>query len=143
MALRLILSAVLALLLPSPSYAQSTGAESVFRTQLVDLHSQAIGLLERVEKAVPRGAQATQTKEEILALVRLVHRLEEEAAWTNVQRMQSGEPQSKTLLMVQQAAKAVDGMLAALDNYVTSADRSFLGFARDNDALVWSVRKVM
>jgi hypothetical protein len=129
-------------LLPS-TFAQTGGAEAVFRNQLVDLHSKAVATLDRIEKAGPRGVPRQPTRDEIFALVRLLHRLEEEAATTNLQFMQRGQPSNKTLLMVQQAAKAIDGMLTALDNYVESEDRAFLGFARDNNALAWSVRKVM
>jgi len=143
MVIRLLFLTVLAFLLAKPTPARSAGVESVFLDQLVHLHSKAIAILDRVEKAVPRGEHEFQTREEILALVRLVHRLDEEAALTNLQLVQRGQPQNKTLLMVQQAAKALDGMFAALENYIASADRSFLGFARDNNAIVWSVRKVM
>jgi hypothetical protein len=142
-AFRLILSISFALFVAQPSLAQPAGAESIFRSQLVELHSKAVAILDRVEKRLPQGPQEIQTREEIFALVRLVHRLEEEAAATNLQSLQRGQPQNKALLLVTQAAKGVDAMLAALDNYIASADRSFLGFARDNNAIVWAVRKVM
>lgn len=142
-AIRLILSISLALLVAQPSLSQPTGAESIFRSQLVELHSKAVAIIERVEKRLPQGRDEIQTREEIFALVRLVHRLEEEAAATNLQSMQRGQPQNKVLLLVTQAAKGVDGMLAAIDNYIASADRSFLSFARDNNAIVWAVRKAM
>ena len=140
---RFILLSLVIWLLPVSVSAQSGGSESVFRSQLIDLHSKAIAVLNRVEKGGPHGVPRQQTLEELFALVRLVHRLEEEAGATNLQLMQRGQPSSKILLLVQQASKAIDGMLAALSHYIESEDRAFLGFARDSNALVWSIRKVM
>ena len=131
------------LVIPASVIAQSSGSEAIFRSQLIELHAKAIAVLERIEKSGPRGIPQQQTREEILAITRLLHRLEEEAAATNLQFLQRGQPSNKTLLLVQQASKAIDGMLAALDYYIDSEDRTFLGFARDNNALAWSVRKVM
>lgn len=140
---RILLLWIVGLLYPVSALAQSGGPESVFRSQLIELHSKAVAVLDRVEKSGPRGIPRQQTLEELFALVRLIHRLEEEASATNLQFMQRGQPSSKTLLLVQQASKSVDGMLAALSNYIESEDRAFLGFARENNALVWSIRKVM
>ena len=123
------------LLLPVVASAQSDGSESVFRSQLIELHSKAIIVLNRVEPSAPRGSYRQQVQEEIFALVRLNHRLEEEAMATKIQ--------SKTLLLVGQASKAVDGLLSALSSYIESEDRAFLGFAKDNNALVWAIRRVM
>jgi len=131
------------LFLSASASAQTAGAAGVFRAQLIDLHAKTILILERVEKAGPQGVTRQSTQEEIFALVRLVHRLEEEAGAANLQFIQRGQPSNKTLLLVQQAAKAVDGMLSSLDSYLESDDRAFLGFARDNNALAWSIRKVM
>ena len=140
---RKLLLSVAGLLLSVTVFAQSGGPESVFRSQFIELHSKAIGILDRVEKAGPREISRQQTLDEIFALVRLVHRLEEEASATNLQFMQRGQSSSKTLLLVQQASKSVDGMLSALTHYIESDDRAFLGFARENNALAWSVRKVL
>jgi len=140
---RIFLLLIVGLLLPVCVLAQSGGPESVFRSQLIELHSKAVALLDRVEKSGTRGVPRQQTLEEIFALVRLVHRLQEEAGATDLQFMQRGESSSKTLLLVQQASISVDGMLSVLSYYIESDDRAFLGFARENNALVWSVRKVM
>ena len=84
-----------------------------------------------------------RTQEEILALTKLIHRLEEEAASTNNEYFRRTQKSSKTLLLVQQASKAVDAMLAALSSFIDTDDRTFLGFARDNNAQTWAIRKVM
>lgn len=94
-------------------------------------------MLNQVTREIPLEASRHEMFEQNFALVRLVHRLEEEAAATNVMP----EDSRTALLLVEQAAKALDGMLKAIDSYVETADRSFLRFARENDALVWSVRK--
>ena len=144
MPLSILLPFPVFLFLLSPSVlAQTSGAEAVFRTQIVELHAKAIGILDRIEKSVPGGVPRRETQEEIFALVRLVHRVDEEAGATDLQYSRRGQPSSKVLLLVQQAAKGIDAMLTALDSYIESEDRSFLGFARDNNALVWSVRKAM
>ena len=140
---RCLLFALVVWLLPVSVLAQSSGSESVFRSQFIDLHSKAIAVFERVKNADLRGIPRQQTLEELFALVRLVHRLEEEAGATNLQLIQRGQPSSKRLLLVQQASNALDGMLAALSHYIESEDRAFLGFATDSNALVWSIRKVM
>jgi hypothetical protein len=141
--LRRLLTLLILLLLPLATSAQDSGSESVFRSQLIELHGKAIAILDRVEKMGPRESSRQDIRDEVFALVRLIHRLDEEAGATNLQLVRRNQPSSKTLLLVQQAAKAVDGMLSALDNYIESQDRAFLGFAKDNNALVWSVRKVL
>ena len=129
--------------LSASAFAQTGGAAGVFRAQFIDLHAKTIAILEQVEKSGPRGVPRQSTQEEIFALVRLVHRLEEETAATDVQFTQRGQPSSKILLLVEQASKAIDGMLFALEQYIDSEDRVFLGFARENNNLAWSIRKVM
>jgi hypothetical protein len=57
--------------------------------------------------------------------------------------MQRGAPMNKTLLLVTQASMALEAMLHALAYFAETEDRAFLGFARESNSLVWSVRKVM
>jgi hypothetical protein len=122
--------------------AQTGGAESVIRGQLVDLHAKAISILDSIEKA-PAGVARQKTFDEVFALIRLVHRLEEEAAATNLQFLKRGQRSSKELLLIQQAAKAIDSTLIAINSFLETDDRAFIGFARDSNALTWTVRKVM
>lgn len=117
------------------SSAQAQSPDAIFRSQVIDLHGKVISVLERVEKTMPTGASREQTLNEIFALVRLVHRLDEEAGAT--------KPETKTLMLVQQACIAMDSMLSALNFYVESEDNAFLGFAKDSNNLVLSIRKVM
>ena len=132
-------------IMPYFSSAQSAGAgqATVFQSQLIDLHTKAISILNRVEKATPHGAAQVEFDEEIAALTSLVFRLEEEAGKSDLQMVKLGQPPNKRLLMVAQASKALDGMLSALGDYVNTEDRAFLGFAKDNNALVFAIRKVM
>ena len=128
--------------LPLDAQTQAGGAESVFRNQLVDLHAKAISILEKTEKA-PREVPRQQTFDEVFALIRLVHRLDEEVSAANLQVLKRGQPSSKGLPMIQQAAKAIDSTLIALNSYLETEDRAFIGFARDSNALASAVRKVM
>lgn len=125
--------------------AQTSGAEEVFRSQLFDLHAQAISILDRVEKdgPGPRGSPQLVAGREILAIRKLIHGLDEEAGATDLESMRRGQPSSKLLLLIQEACNAIDGMFTALGDYIDTEDRAFLGFARENNDLAWSIRKVM
>jgi hypothetical protein len=79
----------------------------------------------------------------IILRIGIIHRLDEESGKTDLQSQQGGQPLNKTLLLVQQACMAIDGMLTTLSSYIATDDQSFLGFARENNKLAWSVRKVM
>jgi hypothetical protein len=130
-----ILIICLFMVVPFTDSARPQSADAVFRSQAIELHGKAVAVLERVEKTMPTGASQEQTRSEIFALVRLVHRLDEEAGAT--------QPKTKTLMFVQQACVDIDSMLSALDFYVESSDSSFLGFARDSNSLILSIKKVM
>jgi hypothetical protein len=78
-------------------------------------------------------------RQEILALTKLIHRLEEESMATNLDNARS----DKTILLVSAGCRAMDFVLGAIDSYIDTDDRSFLGLARDGDALIKSVERLL
>lgn len=80
-------------------------------------------------------------EERLLALVKLVHRLDETAGETQVALLEKGQRPDKKFNLVGQGCLALDFVLRALDNYVDTDDRVFLGLARNGAELVGSIRK--
>lgn len=118
---------------------QASPSASVYRSQYGDLKSKAVSLLDRATES--RG-NARALHEEQLALLKLVHRLEEQTMADNRERTGRSQPSDKGLLLVGQACNALDFILAATDNYIDSGDRSFLQLARQAIALAESVERL-
>ena len=126
--------------------AQDSGAAKVYRTQFIETRAKVKNILDRVDM-LTRGAADNQTKqnlrEEILALTKLIHRLDEEAGQSDIDAMNRGRESNKTLLLVNQGCMAMDYLLKALDSYLETNDRAFLSFAKDGSKLIDSVEKIL
>jgi len=141
----MLLLSIAVLLLPGIALAQGASPESELRSKLFELHRKAVSILERVEESANRGTSLDldQMMEESITLSTRVARLKDEAPAANIQGMGRGAPMNKTLLLVTQASMSLEAMLHALTYFAGTEDRAFLGFAKENNSLVWSVRKVM
>jgi hypothetical protein len=147
------------------AFAQTGGGEEIYRRQLFDLHTQAIAMLDRVQKDDPHGGILSQTeldmKKANLALAKLVTQLGLE---TGQAQLRIGEQVSKSLAeqknpelfdrmereyarrlrpfgMVIIASGEISNMLEALDAYMETGDPVFLVHAKVNNSLVWSIRR--
>lgn len=122
--------------------AGQTGASRVYREQFFDLRSKVQSVLKRTEPDT-RGPWTskirTDLRQEILALTKLVHRLEEEAMTSDL----SNDRSDKTILLVSAGCKALDFVLGAVDSFVETDDRSFLGLARERETLIKSVERLL
>jgi hypothetical protein len=119
-----------------------TGAPNVYRNQFFDLRARVQSLVKRTEpqsRATWTNKTRMDLREEILALTKLIHRLEEESLASNLDNARS----DKTILLVSTGCKAMDFVLEALDSYIDTDDRSFLGLARDGDVLIKSVERLL
>jgi hypothetical protein len=129
-----------------PIYAQDSGAAKVYRTQFVESRIKVRSILERVDR-LSRGSlddrMKTDSQEEIFALTKLIHRLQEEAGGSNIDAMKSGHNSNKTLLLVSQGCIAMDFVLSALSSYIDTNDRAFLGMAKDGNSLINSIEKIL
>src|SRR6266851_4614300 len=67
---------------------QASPSAVVYRSQYIELKSKAVDLMERVAKS---RVNAAALREERLALLTLIHRLEEEALTANGQRSAKGQ----------------------------------------------------
>jgi|GEM_PF-4432608 len=127
-------------------HAQDSGAAKVYRTQFLESRVKVKAMLERVDR-LSRSTINERTKinlqEEIFALTKLIHRLQEEAASSNIDAATRGQDSNKTLLLVSQGCIAMDYVLSALNSYIDTNDRAFLGLARDGDNLINSVEKIL
>jgi hypothetical protein len=144
--LSVLVIVIMVLLFTQTSHAQNSGATNVYRTQFVEMRGKVRSIFERVERELrgePDYKARVSLKEEMLALTKLIHRLDEEALRTDTESMERGRRSNKTLLLVSQGCRAMDFVLNALDNYITTEDRSFLSLARDGDSLITSVEKML
>ena len=122
--------------------AQTSGATNVYRNQFIDLRAKVQSVFQRTEQQSRRADDykaKTNLREEILALTKLIHRLEEESLASNVETRKT----DKTLLLVSQGCRAMDFVLGALDSYIESDDRAFLGLSRDGDVLIKTVERLL
>jgi hypothetical protein len=123
-----------------------TAAANLYRDQFVALHDKVQSVANTANSAAGSGvARNDQAEiiEELLALQRLVHRLGEQAAETNLDGRHQGRAQDKRLLLVSQGCEGLSFVIAALQNFMYTNDQVFMGFARDGNNVVASIRKVL
>lgn len=148
---RRIVIAIVVLCIPCLSltfatYAQDSGEVKVYRTQFIELHTKVQTVLARAEQQtrIKAGPQnVLNLREEVLALGKLAHRLDEEAAKSNLGTLKSGQDSNKTLLLISQECEALSFVLMALDNFLETQDRAFLGLAKDGEDLAKTVQKIL
>jgi hypothetical protein len=120
--------------------AQNVGAAKVYKTQFIELRAKVKLVFDRIEQQ--RGG-LTDLREEILALTKLIHRLQEEAMGSDMESTKRGHESDKTLLLVSQGCIALDFVLTALSNHIDTSDRAFIGLAKDGDVLIKSIEKIL
>lgn len=133
------------LLVFATSTVAADGDIKVYRTQFLEMHKKVSAMLDRVKALKESTDKRTRLnlQQEMFALVKLTHRLEEEAAQANLDKMQRGADADKTLLGISLGCKAIDFTLKSLDNFVSTSDRSFLVLAHDGEALIKGVAKAL
>lgn len=142
----LVLLSIFSLLVSCPAYGQGLGEAKVYKAQFIELHAKVQTIFARIEEQDRRGSDPKSIqrfREELLALQTLDHRLGEEAARSNMGVLESGRDSNKTLLLVAQGCEGLSFVFVALDNYLETKDRAFLGFAKDGEEIVKSVQKVL
>ena len=142
---RVALSGMIIALLVFVVVVQTSSQESatkVYRDQFVSLHDRVQDMLGR-SKAMPSRGERAPLNDELFATLKLVHRLEEEAAKTYYDGLQQGRAPDKPLLLVAQGCDGLNFVINALQNFLETQDHAFLGFAVDGMATVKSIRKLL
>lgn len=123
------------------AYSASPEAK-VFADQLSQL-DETVNVLERRATEPDRAPQrALALREQIESTLVLVHGLGEAAERTNIDELKSGaNADDISLLLVSRACEGLSFSLNALENYVATGDRIFLGLARDGEGLARSAEK--
>jgi hypothetical protein len=129
--------------LAMPKTAAGDGGTKVYRAQFIELHGKLSLTLERVGKTRDSLSEEERDtlREEMLAMLKLTHRLEEEAQRANLERMQRGNQTDKNLLTIAIACTGMSLTLKTLDDYVATGDRSFAIFARESENFTKLVEK--
>jgi hypothetical protein len=128
------------------TYAQNDGGTNIYRTQFFEMREKVKSIYSRTElqsRSKTDYKIKIKLQEDVLALQKLIHRLEEVALEASLESIQSRHGPNKTLLLVSQGCNALDFVLLALDRYVSTDDRSFLSLAREGNALINSVEKML
>jgi hypothetical protein len=92
-----------------------------------------------LDRAVRSREEARTSQEERLAILKLVHRPQEQAESDDFERLRAGQTPDKALLLVAQSCRGLDFALASIDFFAQTDDRSFLALARQGLNLADSV----
>jgi hypothetical protein len=120
--------------------AQNAGAVSVYKAQLLMLHSKTDSILATFDN--PRTRRA-EVKEELFTISKLLHRLQEESFRTNGEDIQAGKSANKDLLIIEQACILLDFMAESMTNFIDTNDKVFLLLAKDANNLAIQMRKIL
>jgi len=123
-----------------PVRAQSGGAESVYKNQLISLYAGVDSLLRNIDKV---GTHRTAVINGLFATLKLVHRLGEESSQSDLDATKAGANSSKELLMVSQTCAVLDFIITSMTNYLWTSDRSFILLARQGNELAKSSIQAM
>jgi type I site-specific restriction-modification system R (restriction) subunit len=119
--------------------AQTSGQRKVYKDNFIELHKK----VNRYFQATCSDSSQIQTREELFTLTKLVHRLEEEASKSDTELPKNDLETSKTLNLISQGCIVLDFTIQALSEYFAKKDRSFLGLAKDGNALVNNIEKLL
>ena len=139
-ALIVFLFPTMVLALDQSILAQNAGATKVYKTQFIELRAKVKSVSDRIEQ---QRTGSTDLRGEILALTKLIHRLQEEAMDSDIESIKRGREPETTLLLVSQGCIALDFVLTALSNYMDTGDRAFIGLVKDGDVLIKSIEKIL
>jgi hypothetical protein len=136
---------LIALLLSVPYTPLAQGGAAVYVIQFHDLKAQMKMLSVRADALVERSTpqQKLVFGQDSLALVKLINKLGQDAAGSNLSGLKQGRVDDKTLLLVDVAAEALGVEKAALDAFVETGDRSFKAAAHDADMIATNLEKGM
>ncbi|BBL57977.1 hypothetical protein [Methylomonas koyamae] len=127
-------------------FAQELVEVKIYRDQLTELHAKVRAITPRIEQQVRKGAidQATfDLRKEIFSLQKLSQGISEEAQRANLKRQESWQDVSKDLILITQASELLNFVLNALDSYVSTRDKIFLGIAKDSEKLQESIERLI
>jgi hypothetical protein len=127
---RLILAVTLLAISVLPAFAQ-TGQERVCLEQMHSLHKKTFSFFQRVDAGVVlSGSESVAIQEEIIAVSKLLHRLEEEASGLNVKELVAGRKDISSLLFISHGAAADALALDILYSFVSTRKSDFLVLAK-------------
>jgi|SRR5579864_4612342 hypothetical protein len=140
-------------------FAQDSGTAKVFREQFAQLHKRTTDVMTRAEQTVRDGtaqtADGSELRHEILALTSLVHNLDEDAQRSYLNALTASrdalkeggtrrtENPNKDVLFVEMGSEQLAFVLGALDNFLETEDKAFLGFAKQGNDLTSSIEKLL
>jgi hypothetical protein len=137
---------ILAFCFSQPVYAQEAEQMKLYRTQFLELRSQAKSLLEQVDK-IGKGKNDEKAKldlqKDMFGLTKMAHHLEDQVTDANLAGLKGGQEDNKTLLLISQGCKALDFVLNALDYFVSTDDKAFLALAKEGEGLIVSIEKAL
>ena len=81
---------------------------------------------ELMRKVIESEDQSVEIRNEIFALTKLIHRLEEEISRSSIKQQKN----KTDFLLLAQGCQAIDFVLVCLDNYAATKDRIFTLLAR-------------
>ncbi|HWW16056.1 MAG TPA: hypothetical protein VN310_15450 [Candidatus Dormibacteraeota bacterium] len=135
------------LLLACPMYAQdASGVARVYKDQFVQLHSRTTSILHRVEELMrgdPTDRAILNLEEETSALHQLINHLGEDTLRSNLDELKKGHSPNKTFLFVSSGCTEMGFVLEALDNFMDTKDRAFLGFAKRGEDITGAVQEIL
>lgn len=109
----------------------------VYRDQFFAHQDSVQAILDRA-KSIP-ASQSNAAHEELLAILKLVHRLGEEASSADNRKRGT----DKALLLVAQGCTGLGFVIEAIENFLYTRDDAFLVFAADGMETVKSIRKFL
>ena len=134
-------------LLAYPVFAQDApGAAKVYKDQFAQLHSRTTSILHRVEELM-RGDATDRAilnlEEETTALHQLINHLGEDSLRSNLDEVKKGHSPNKTFLLVSSGCTEMSFVLEALDSFMDTKDRAFLGLAKRGEDITGSVQEIL
>jgi hypothetical protein len=114
------------------------GEERLYVEQYASLHKSAAGIKQRINASLSE-AETYSLNKEMLALTKLLHRVSEGAAQTNLERLKEKTMELKSLLAVVGGAEADCLTLRFLENYLSIQDKKFIELADSQSRIAESL----
>lgn len=121
------------------AFAQS-GETPIYKEQFAAL----VQSVDRVYGAAlkePSKAERLSLEEQVFALQKTAHRLQEQAGEAENQSRALGREPDRRLLLIEQGCMSIDLILAATNSFLSTGDRIFVGFATDVRPIVATILK--
>ena len=127
-----------AIFLTSTSHARQSGSAQIYMSQYTQLRERATAL---IAKSPDGPTDRARLQDQQLALLKLTHRLQEEATRDYYEQSRRPGGEDKSLLFIGNACSALGYTLESFDNFLTNGDRSFLLLARRGIELMDTVQQ--